>query len=51
MSASKYAYEDWKCEGEFCNGDCSTCYKAELTKDDIEADGFITPKRYMENDN
>lgn len=51
MSVDKWGYEPWKCDGEYCNGDCDNCYKAELTKDDIEADGYITPKRYIENDN
>ena len=37
MSVSKYAYEPWKCDGEFCIGDCSICYKA-----NIEADGDVT---------
>ena len=43
----KWGYEDWKCDGEYCSGDCDNCYKAELTKDDIESDGFVTPKRYL----
>ena len=54
MAVSKWAYEPWKCDGEFCIGDCDLCYKAELTKDEIEEieeDGFITPARYLKNDN
>ena len=34
MSVSKYAYEPWKCDGEFCPGDCDLCYKAEWQRDD-----------------
>ena len=37
MSVSKWAYEAWKCEGEFCIGDCNLCYKAQ-----IEQDGDVT---------
>ena len=37
MSVSMWAYEPWKCDGEFCIGDCSICYKA-----NIEADGDVT---------
>ena len=37
MSVSKFAYEPWKCDGEFCIGDCNICYKAE-----IEQDGWVT---------
>ena len=37
MSVKLYAYEPWKCDGEFCIGDCSICYKA-----NIEADGDVT---------
>lgn len=35
MSVSLYAYEPWKCEGEFCIGDCDHCYKADWTKADV----------------
>lgn len=34
---SLWAYEPWKCDGEFCPEDCSHCYKSR-----IEQDGFIT---------
>ena len=37
MSVSLWAYEAWKCEGEFCPNDCDHCYKA-----NIEADGDVT---------
>lgn len=37
MSVAKYAYEAWKCDGEYCPQDCSHCYKAE-----IEQDGWVT---------
>ena len=37
MSVKLWAYEAWKCEGEFCIGDCNLCYKAQ-----IEADGDVT---------
>lgn len=51
MSVSKYAYESWKCDGEICAGDCDLCDRAELSEEDIEQDGFITPERYLKNDN
>lgn len=51
MSVSLYAYESWKCDGEYCCGDCDNCYKKDLTEEDIEQDGFITPERYLKNDN
>ena len=28
MSVSKWAYESWKCDGDFCPGDCDFCGKA-----------------------
>jgi hypothetical protein len=37
MSVSLYAYEAWKCDGEYCCGDCDHCYKAQ-----IEQDGWVT---------
>ncbi len=37
MSVSKWAYEPWKCDGDYCPGDCDFCRKAE-----IEQDGDIT---------
>lgn len=37
MSVSKWAYESWKCDGDFCIGECDRCRKAE-----VEQDGFIT---------
>ena len=37
MSVSKWAYEPWKCDGEYCPNDCDHCYKA-----NIEADGDVT---------
>ena len=41
MSVSKYAYEAWKCEGEFCIGDCNLCYKAQIEQDgDVTWDGL-----------
>ena len=41
MSVSKWAYEPWKCDGEFCIGDCSICYKANIEADgDVTLDGF-----------
>lgn len=41
MSVSKYAYEPWKCDGEFCVGDCDLCYKANIEQDgDVTWDGF-----------
>ena len=43
MSVAKYAYEAWKCDGEFCVGDCSICYKA-----DIEQDGDVTWKGFTD---
>lgn len=52
MSVSKWAYEPWKCDGEYCCGDCDNCYKKDIKKPkEIEADGFITPERYLKNDN
>lgn len=52
MSVSKYAYEEWKCGGEYCCGDCDHCYKRDLQKPkEIEQDGFITPERYLKHDN
>lgn len=45
MSVRLYKYEEWKCEGEYCPGDCDRCYKADLTQDDaeeIEQDGWKT---------
>ena len=42
MSVKLYAYEAWKCEGEFCPQDCSRCYKAQIEQDgDVTWDGFI----------
>ena len=42
MSVSLWAYEAWKCEGEFCPQDCSRCYKAQIEQDgDVIWDGFI----------
>jgi hypothetical protein len=42
MSVSKWAYEAWKCEGEFCPQDCSRCYKAQIEQDgDVTWDGFM----------
>lgn len=35
MSVSLFRYEPWKCDGEFCIGDCDLCYKAEWTKADV----------------
>ena len=29
MSVSKYMYESWKCDGDYCPGDCDFCGKAE----------------------
>ena len=41
MSVSKWAYEAWKCEGEFCIGDCNLCYKAQIEQDcDVTWDGL-----------
>ena len=41
MAVSKWAYEPWKCEGEFCPQDCSRCYKAQIEQDgDVTWDGF-----------
>ncbi|MBQ1296169.1 MAG: hypothetical protein IIY21_19135 [Clostridiales bacterium] len=41
MSVRLYAYEAWKCEGEFCPQDCSRCYKAQIEADgDVTWDGF-----------
>ena len=41
MSVKLYAYEAWKCEGEFCIGDCNLCYKAQIEQDgDVTWDGF-----------
>ena len=41
MSVKLYAYEAWKCEGEFCPQDCSRCYKAQIEQDgDVTWDGF-----------
>ena len=41
MSVKLYAYEAWKCEGEFCIGDCNLCYKAQIEQDgDVTLDGF-----------
>lgn len=37
MSVSKWAYESWKCDGDFCIGECDRCRKSE-----VEQDGFIT---------
>ena len=37
MSVRKWAYEPWKCEGDYCPGACDFCRKAE-----IEADGDLT---------
>lgn len=34
MSVSKYKYEPWKCDGEYCPGDCDFCYKADWARDD-----------------
>lgn len=44
MSVKLYKYEEWKCEGEYCPGDCDRCYKADLTKEDkdVEQDGWKT---------
>lgn len=48
MSVSKYAYEPWKCDGEFCIGDCDLCYKSDWIRDDedledeVEQDGWKT---------
>ncbi len=48
MSVSHYAYEPWKCDGEYCPGDCDLCYKADWVRDDedleeeIEQDGWKT---------
>lgn len=36
MSVRLYKYEEWKCEGEYCPNDCDRCYKADLTKEDLE---------------
>ena len=33
----RWAYEPWKCDGEYCPQDCDHCYKA-----NIEADGDVT---------
>ena len=42
MSVRLYAYEPWKCDGEFCIGDCNLCYKAQIEADgDVTWDGFI----------
>jgi hypothetical protein len=42
VSVKLYAYEAWKCEGEFCPQDCSRCYKAQIEQDgDVTWDGFI----------
>jgi hypothetical protein len=41
VSVKLYAYEAWKCEGEFCPQDCSRCYKAQIEQDgDVTWDGF-----------
>ena len=41
MSVSLWAYEAWKCEGEYCCGDCDNCYKAQIEQDgDVTWDGF-----------
>ena len=41
MSVSLWAYEAWKCEGEYCCGDCDNCYKAQIEDDgDVTWDGF-----------
>ena len=58
MSVSKWGYEPWKCEGEFCPGDCDVCYKGEWQRDDedleddVEQDGWKTwmPKDSGETD-
>ena len=44
MSVSKYRYEPWKCDGEYCPGDCDLCYKADWIRDDeeVEQDGWKT---------
>lgn len=34
MSVRKWAYEPWKCDGDFCPNDCSLCRKAFWVKDD-----------------
>lgn len=49
MSVHRWAYEEWKCEGDFCIGDCDLCQKADWVRDDseIEEDGFITNPEYM----
>lgn len=36
MSVSKWAYEPWKCDGEYCIGDCDQCEKAEWILEDEE---------------
>lgn len=38
MSVSKWAYEPYKCDGEFCIGDCDLCYKAELEEENVGDD-------------
>ena len=41
MSVKLYAYEAWKCDGEYCPQDCSHCYKANIEQDgDVTWDGF-----------
>ena len=40
MSVSRWAYEPWKCDGEFCVGDCDHCNKAYwILEDEEENDG------------
>ena len=41
MAVSKWAYEAWKCDGEYCPQDCDRCYKANIEQDgDVTWDGF-----------
>ena len=31
MSVSKWAYEPWKCDHDYCIGECDMCGKAEMS--------------------
>ena len=36
MSASLWAYEPDICDGDYCPGDCDSCYKTEIIIDMME---------------
>lgn len=36
MPVDKYAYEKWKCDEQFCCGDCRFCDIADMTMDEDE---------------